>query len=504
MSSKEQAHRSDKAGSKGQSSKKIVDKPETPLGQTHPASLLQQARLEPGALTPRAVLQMQRTIGNQAMQQLLVQQGQDQITTAQPALTVGPAGETDGQAADRLALPGLSQSSQPTRAVQRAPLEEEKDLQLKPLKDSIQPISQEIVQAFWIKEGDKEPRWEDNESQRKNYLKTKETWWTIWHWPASPIFVPPTPVAIVRNAIEEKQIDFAAMMKLCTEQNVPFKTQMQFAIEYYHATVTIDLLRPYLEQVSQTERDKVWQDKTLMTAAKTKLSLDTYLALLPALRVFNQPTTTISEAQGKWVSHMRGDEADKYIRAQLGPLVAGAVKAGRQVEGEVSVVNDTEWVIAFKRQWGEKISPDVANAFVDVSLSKRHIWIHKDRGNAGTVVHEGMHKYAAATLRDELIHKYPGSMPISQLDEGITEYFTREVINSLGIVRENYADPFLVAEQLVTLVGRDTVAKAYFDGDFESLKQAYITKKSGKTMTDWEAFARAIEEKRFSDASSYL
>lgn len=480
MSSKEQTPHSPEASSKGQLAKPTVNLSESSIPQTHLTMLLQQAGLGPKALTPQTVLHLQRTIGNRATQKLL------------PRPALGHSRRLTGAA----------------QVLQRAALEEEKDLQLKPLKDSIQHVPQETVQTFWVKEGGKEPRWEADESLQKNYVKTKDTWWNRWHWIPSPIFVPPTPETIKTTTPEQQLdftgLDFAAMMKLCAAQKIPFKQQMLFAIEHYSATVTIDLLRPYIEQASQTERDTVWQDKSLISKAKAKLSLDTYLALLPALRVFNQPATKISEAQGKWVSHMRGDEADKYIRARLGPLVAGAVKANRQVEGEVSVVDDAEWVIAFERQWGKTISPSVANAFVDVSLPKRHIWIHKDRGNAGTVVHEGMHKYASATLRDELIRKYPGTMPISQLDEGITEYFTREVTGPLGIVRGNYQKPFLVTDQLVALVGRDTVAKAYFDGDFDGLKQAYLAKKIGTTLTDWETFARAIEEQRFSAASSCL
>lgn len=302
-------------------------------------------------------------------------------------------------------------------------------------------------------------------------------------------------------AVNSGSVALAPMMKLCTEHNVPFKMRMQIIFKYYRRA-TADELKPYIEAAPPSDRDAVWKDKALMGLAKVNLSLDTYLGLLPALGVYNAPDSKISEGGGKWVSHLKGDEADRLIQGYLTPLVGALAIAGKKVEGEVSVVDDADWEIAFKRQW-PGIDPKAANAFVDVSRPERHIWLHRNRGNSGTMVHEGMHKYANYTLRDELIKKYPGSLPVSQLDEGFTEYFTRQITGPLGITRGNYAKPFEVAEKLVGLVGRDVCVQAYFMGHFDGLKNAYMSAKS-KTLLEWENFAKATEESRWSDALSML
>jgi hypothetical protein len=342
-----------------------------------------------------------------------------------------------------------------------------------------------VVQAFWVKEGGADPLWESDETKKKNYTETKQTWWNMWHWSATPIFVPA----------------FDTMMKQCTDQKVSFKTRMEIAVTYYPAGLTIDMLQPFIGAASQAERNSVWQDKGLMAQAKTNLTLDTYLALLPALGVFNPPTGKIAEATGKWTSHLPAQEADRHIGTYLTTLgVNASAIAGRKVEGEVSIVDEADWLVAFKRQWGTTYAPTVANAFVDVNLPKRHIWIHKDRGNAGTIIHEGMHKYADPTLRDDLILTHHPTDPISQLDEGITEYFTRKVTVPLGISRGNYADPHAVATQLVATVGEKTVADAYFEGKFADLKSRYLSVKGGT----WDSFAGAVESKKWSDALKYL
>ncbi len=326
-----------------------------------------------------------------------------------------------------------------------------------------------------------------------------------WSVPAPDI------IAYLEVAIGRDNLELATVMKLAAEHQAPFTARLRLAINRF--TPSIDKLLPYVEAASPSDREAATKDSGLMSLAKARLAKDDYLALLPALRIYNAPTSKLSEAKGTtWISHVKGDEADRYIRAQLGPLVSGAVKAGRQVEGEMSVVGDADFLMAFRRQWTPYFGSNTdnvakkVNAFVDVSLPKRHIWIHKDRGNAGTAIHEGMHKYASATLRDELMKKYPGSgadAGISQLDEGITEFFTRKVTTPLGITRGNYANPFLVATGLAAKVGDTTLAAAYFDGAFDGLKNAFLSA-TGKTMSGWEDFAKAVEGQRWTDALKFL
>lgn len=266
--------------------------------------------------------------------------------------------------------------------------------------------------------------------------------------------------------------------------------------------LTIDLVQQYIEAASQAERDKAWKDTTLMAAAKAKMSLDDYLALLPALGVFKAPTGgALAKAQGAYTTHMSAKQVDVLIGQHLGHYVKDAKAAGRKAEGEISVVGEADWQLAFQRQW-PGVDPKMASAFVDVDQPKRHIWIHQDRGDPGTAIHEGMHKYANNEIRNRMRSAYrKGKVPIGMLDEGLTEYFTRKITPLLGLTRASYPDQFAIATNLVGVVGEATAAAAYYDGKFDDFISAYIHG-TGRSMTHWEHFARAFEEERYPDANA--
>ena len=63
----------DKVGSKQRSSKPIVRDASGITEHIHPATVIQQARREPGLLSPSDVLRLQRTTGNSAVQRFLLQ-----------------------------------------------------------------------------------------------------------------------------------------------------------------------------------------------------------------------------------------------------------------------------------------------------------------------------------------------------------------------------------------------------------------------------------------------
>jgi hypothetical protein len=272
---------------------------------------------------------------------------------------------------------------------------------------------------------------------------------------------------------------------------------------------SIGQLQSIIGSVSAAERQKVAGDDALLARAKAALDEDTYLGLLPALGVHKQPTKPQLSQGG--TAHTTGPDADKAIRAHLQQYVADAVKAGRKVEGEVSVVGDEDFQQAFDRQWiraagqnfGGKKAWEVCNAFVDVNLPKRHIWVHRNMGDTGVVIHEGMHKYADDTIRNEqtalcnsLKINHGGT---SRLDEGITEYFTRLVVGKLPMQqRVNYQNERDVVVKLVQRVGEKTVADAYYDGKFDTLKKAF-----GPA---WQTFSEKLEGKDWTwlKANGYL
>ena len=271
-------------------------------------------------------------------------------------------------------------------------------------------------------------------------------------------------------------------------------------------------LQAIITRATPRQRKKAADNDAFLARAKAALDEDTYLGLLPALGVHRMPNTWMGNLSQGGKGHATGAFADSAIRQHLQTYVAEAVKAGRQVEGQVSVVGDEDFQAAFDRQWvhaagqkkyiGQKAS-DICNAFVDVNLPKRHIWVHRNMGDQGTVIHEGMHKYANPLLRDEQIAmctvKNIDHGGTSRLDEGITEYFTRLVVGQLSMPqRVNYENEYRVADRLARTHGRALLAKAYFDGDFPSLKSA--------VGTDWDQLAEKLEDGKWSwlQANKYV
>ena len=265
---------------------------------------------------------------------------------------------------------------------------------------------------------------------------------------------------------------------------------------------TLDTIRPYILKADPQQRQEASADQKMLQYAKVTLVRDDYLGLLPALAVYEKSTTgTLSESPEP--GHMSPSDADKLIQTQIQRYVAEAVKAGRKMEGEISVVGDDDYQMAFNRQWVDTgfFQPGTdakatCNAFVDVNLPKRHIWVHRDLGNFGTVVHEGMHKYASSVLRDEQMSLVKDSGGISQLDEGITEYFARLVLGT-SVSRTNYQVQWQLADALVHRVGEPTVAKAYFDGALPALKTAFESSK--KKTGAWAPYAQAFEEQKYQE-----
>nr|MCU0514954.1 hypothetical protein [Anaerolineae bacterium] len=191
------------------------------------------------------------------------------------------------------------------------------------------------------------------------------------------------------------------------------KQKLQRAFNIW-ATVTLDDVKAVIEAAPQDQRDEVWQRKKLMKKAHSVMSRDDYLNMLPVLRVFKKGKTA---EDGK--AHTSASKADEHIRNYLADYTGEAVKAGRQVAGQVSVVDGKDWEEAYDREFGDDGQEDTTNAFVD---QQGLIWVHKKRGNAGTVIHEGVHKYANGVFLSEVGFNF---------NEGVTEYFTRKITKQL-------------------------------------------------------------------------
>lgn len=241
-----------------------------------------------------------------------------------------------------------------------------------------------------------------------------------------------------------------------------------------------DAMLEIIANASDTEREAIWSDSKLKEQIRDELGDDGYLDFITEAEMVRPGTA----------GHMSAAEADTLIQGHLSAYLGDALKDGRQISGRVAVVDDDDWDVAGIAHYGEKrwkdTKRDGLNGFVD---SEGRVWVHKDRGT-GTMMHEAVHKYSDDAM-----------IGVSQpLNEGVTEYFTRSVFDSTGSppARSNYQNNFRFTEDLVNLVGEDVVAEAYFDGDMDGLKEAYID--AGKTEADWDTMIEHTKKDEWSDA----
>ena len=235
------------------------------------------------------------------------------------------------------------------------------------------------------------------------------------------------------------------------------------------------------------DRNAVMADADLMKLAKDKMPAQGYISFLTALQMI-APGTTPSG-----VPHTSATKADELIRAKLGDYVKKAVKAGKKVEGSVAVVKGDDWTLAYEAEFGkgDADEPNV-NAFVD---KKDRIIIHAERGNPGTTIHEGVHKYAPNNVLDTWGFEF---------NEGVTEYFTRQITDAMDppVARTNYQSNFDVMKKLVGVVTEEKLAKAYFEGALSDLKSTW--RGAGKTNKQWNDLVKAVKQKKWTDAEALL
>jgi len=205
---------------------------------------------------------------------------------------------------------------------------------------------------------------------------------------------------------------------------------------------------------------------------------------------FEEPSTQTKLGR---VSHTSPAGADTLIRKHLAEPAKNAIKAGRKIAGSAEIVGEPEWSKAGEDHYGAEVwktKKDTLNGFVD---SHGRVWIHRDRGNRATMIHEAIHKYSDPAILNQ-------SQP---LNEGITEYYTRRVAEPEGMAkgRVNYEGNYETSKKLVDIAGADNVDKAYFDGDVTNLRQVVDGKLgNGK----WDDFLSATKSRDWDKASKLL
>lgn len=290
----------------------------------------------------------------------------------------------------------------------------------------------------------------------------------------------------------------ATALSLGTPGSLPqtLKQQIQTLLGKVPATVTPAAAYTEITRLSedavQKDRDDVYADKTLLATAKTKLGMRDYIGVLGKLRVVENSTTGVL-AEGTEKRHTPAGVADSMIRENFAEYVAQAVKAGKKISGHVAVVTDADFRDAYQEENGR--APSGTNAFVRVS-SDRMVIVHSDRGNAGTTIHEGMHRYSDLSIKNRWGQAF---------NEAATEYCTREITDNLNpaIVRGNYANNLLFGRKLANLVGPDVLKQAYFNGMVGRLVLLYTTK-TRRQAADLDTAADHMTNGRWAQAMGLL
>lgn len=171
------------------------------------------------------------------------------------------------------------------------------------------------------------------------------------------------------------------------------------------------------------------------------------------------------------VAHYTAEAADELIQTRMKDWVPDVAIAGKSISGSVAVLKGAAWEKVLRKYQVGKVPEsmiretiETANAF---TAPDGKVFISADRGNPGTMIHEGIHFYAPDNFME---------LCGTDLNEGVTEYFARKITDDLGIDRTQYGKELLAARKLVALAGEDVVTQAYFAGDTDGLADVVIPK----------------------------
>jgi hypothetical protein len=131
-------------------------------------------------------------------------------------------------------------------------------------------------------------------------------------------------------------------------------------------------------------------------------------------------------------------------------------------------------------------------AFQDEDRGEVHI--RKERSDLGTQLHEGLHLFS---------HNRWSKRMGYNVNEGVTEYFTRKIGPEVQVVRDDssFLRQYTSVTHLVTAVTEPVVSAAYFEGDIAGLKTAVDAAKGGGTWAKWLDF---LDANNFKGANALL
>ena len=205
------------------------------------------------------------------------------------------------------------------------------------------------------------------------------------------------------------------------------------------------------------------------------------------------------------IAHKTGKEVDDALDASpyFAKLVEAKHKAGTKAEGHVHIHDDAGFEEAYVKMALTRSNPDTGKVFTEPEARARsknvnafadngEIHLHENRGEPGTAIHESMHIFS---------DPYTKKMGYNA-NEGTTEYFTRKLCAELGITRGTfYPSQLASATKMITTVGEDVVAAAYFQDKLAELETALDAKKTAGTFGKWLV---AMKASKYADADALL
>jgi hypothetical protein len=191
-------------------------------------------------------------------------------------------------------------------------------------------------------------------------------------------------------------------------------------------------------------------------ATTTRLGLAAAgISIYPNIIQRNLPDVPLAQQR------LSSEAADREIR-ELFAFHVEQYSQGRSAErtaaGRISIVDEE----TFRREYEQEYNTpedqtrhpiEGMNAFVDAS---GHAWIRRTRGTWGTVIHEALHMYSNPEALEDRMGRWG--------KEGLTEYFTVQVCQQMGIERnyEEYRGAREAVSRLADYVGDHYVRNAFF------------------------------------------
>ena len=129
---------------------------------------------------------------------------------------------------------------------------------------------------------------------------------------------------------------------------------------------------------------------------------------------------------------------------------------------------------------------------MDHATTDRPVIYYPHDAPGGTMIHEGLHAWSHPDFA--FLHNH--------VNEGVTEWFTYRLSDDIDIPHyESYPDQYKNATKLVSLVGEDKLAQAYFGGKVAELHQAVNSQLGDCALITW---AFALNQNSFSFADEIM